>query len=256
VKSAIYEGTVVHHRFEPVDHRFDYRIALPLLYLDEIPAVARLHPLWSTHPSPVWLRRADLLGDRSVPVDQAVRDLVVARLGFRPAGPIAVLAQPRTWGWLFNPISIYFCFAADGVALDALVLEVSNTPWHERHCYVLAGSAGSYVFAKAMHVSPFLGMDHDYHLALKGPDQRLTIDLSNHQGGQRVFAARLTLARQEISRAALGRLLWAYPAQTLVVSGRIYRQAFALHRKGARYHPHPHNIEGASPLVTTGGAHG
>jgi DUF1365 family protein len=239
VRSAIYEGTVVHHRYEPVEHRFDYRISMPLLYLDEIAEVARLHPLWSLRPSPVWLRRADLLGDRVVPIDRAVRDLVSARLGFRPDGPVAVLAQPRTWGWLFNPISVYFCFARDGVGLDALVLEVSNTPWHERHSYVLAGGTGTYEFAKAMHVSPFLSMDHDYHLDIKGPDQRLSIGLSNHQGGRRILAAKLTMQRREISRSALGRMLWAYPAQTLAVSLRIYRQALALHRKGAVFYPHP-----------------
>jgi DUF1365 family protein len=253
MRSAIYEGTIVHRRFEPVVHRFDYQIALPLLYLDELAQVARLHPLWSTHPSPVWLRRSDLLGDRAVPIDEAVRDLVDARLGVRPAGPIAVLAQPRTWGWLFNPISVYFCFGADEVSLDALVLQVANTPWHERHSYVLAGGSGSYTFDKAMHVSPFFGMDHQYQLTLKGPDEGLTIDLSNHEEGRRVFDARLTMQRKEISRAALGRVLWAYPAQTIAVSARIYRQALALHRKGAPFYPHPHIIE---PASTTRGGHG
>ena len=196
MRSAIYEGAVVHRRYEPVEHRFAYRIALPLLFLDELAAVARLHPLWSRHPGPVWLRRADLLGDRSVPIDQAVRDLVEARLGVRPAGPIAVLAQPRTWGWLFNPISVYFCFADGGVGIDALVLEVANTPWHERHSYVLAGRSGTYEFAKAMHVSPFLGMDHDYHLDLDGPGERLSMALSNHQDGRCVFDAQPDLASQ------------------------------------------------------------
>jgi len=253
MRSAIYEGTIVHRRFEPVAHRFDYPIALPLLYLDELAEVAAMHPLWSTHPSPVWLRRADLLGDPAVPLDQAVRDLVDDRLGVRPAGPIAVLAQPRTWGWLFNPISVYFCFASDEVSLDALVLEVSNTPWHERHAYVLGGGSATYTFDKAMHVSPFLSMDHQYHLTLNGPDEGLTIDLSNHQDGRRVFDARLTMARKEISPAALGRVLWAYPAQTIAVSARIYRQALVLHRKGARFYPHPRIIESAS---TMRGGHG
>jgi len=182
-----------------------------------------------------------------------VRDLVEDRLGFRPSGQVAVLTQPRTWGWLFNPISVYFCFARDEVHLEALVLEVSNTPWHERHCYVMAGGSNPYVFAKAMHVSPFLSMDHEYHLTLKGPDQHLSIDLSNHQDGRRVFDARLTMQRKEISRATLGRVLWAYPAQTLAVSARIYRQALALHRKGAPIYPHPPKIELVS---TTKGGHG
>jgi uncharacterized protein len=252
VRSAIYEGTVVHHRLEPVEHGFAYRIALPLIYLDEISELCRLHPLWSTKPAPVWLRRADLLGDPAVPADQAVRDLVEARSGSRPGGPVAVVAQPRTWGWLFNPLSIYFCFAGSGAGIDAHVLEVANTPWHERHAYVLDG-AGRHEFAKAMHVSPFQGMDQDYHLTINAPGERLSVGLSNHQGGRRVFDAQLTLERRELSRAALGRVLWAYPCQTLAVSARIYRQALALHRKGAPFYPHPRKLQ---PASTDRGGHG
>jgi uncharacterized protein len=203
-------------------------------------------------PSPVWLRRSDLLGHPDVPGDRAVKELVSERLGTSLCGPVAVLAQPRTWGWLFNPISMYFCFAAEGADVDALVLDVSNTPWHEHHAYVLAGGSGTYRFAKAMHVSPFLGMDHEYHLTLSGPAERLSIVLSNHQGGRRVLDASLTLQRREITRSALGRVLWSYPAQTLAVSARIYRQAFALQRKGARFYPHPEHGAGRQP----GAGHG
>ena len=253
MRSAIYEGTIVHHRFEPVEHRFGYRIALPLMYLDELSELCRLHPLWSTKPAPVWLRRADLLGDPALPADEAIRDLVEARLTFRPCGPVAVLAQPRTWGWLFNPLSVYFCFADGGAGIDAHVLEVANTPWHERHAYVLGGGAGRHEFAKAMHVSPFQGMEQDYHLTINAPGQRLSVGLSNHQGGRRVFDAELTLERRELSRAALGRVLWAYPCQTLAVSARIYRQALALHLKGAPFYPHPRTPQ---PESTTRGDHG
>jgi len=253
VRSAIYEGSVAHHRFEPVEHRFEYKIALPLIYLDEISELCLLHPLWSTKPAPVWLRRADLLGDPAVPADQAVRDLVEARLARRPTGPVAVLAQPRTWGWLFNPLSIYFCFDESAAGIDAHVLEVANTPWHERHAYVLGGGAGRHEFAKAMHVSPFQAMDQDYHLTISAPDQRLEVGLSNHQDGRRVFHAQLTLARRELSPAALGRVLWAYPCQTLAVSARIYRQALALQRKGTPFYPHPRTPQ---PAATTRGGHG
>ena len=146
---------------------------MPLLYLDEIESVTRLHPLWSDRrPAPVWFRREDFLGDRATPLPGAVRSLVEERSGLRPMGPVALLANLRTWGWLFNPISLYFCTGADGQEVEALVAEVENTPWHERHAYVV-GPPGRHRFAKSMHVSPFLPMDVDYELRYTAPAERL-----------------------------------------------------------------------------------
>ena len=96
------------------------------------------HPLWShERANAVSFRRRDYLGDPSMPLDRSVRDLVEQRTGRRPDGPISLLTQVRTWGWLFNPISVYYCFAPDGETVDAIVVEVTNTPWHERTTYVL-----------------------------------------------------------------------------------------------------------------------
>ena len=93
---------------------------------------------------------------------------------------------------MFNPISLYFCFSADGQAVDHLVAEVENTPWHERHAYVV-GPPGSYRFAKAMHVSPFLPMDVDYRLRYGAPGDRLVVHLEVVQEERRLFAAVLAL---------------------------------------------------------------
>jgi DUF1365 family protein len=250
VKSAIYEGTIVHHRYQPIEHRFEYKIALPLVYAEERQELCRRHPLWSAdRPNAVWLRAADSIGGGRVPVDQAVRDLMGHRLGIRPSGPVAVLTQPRTWGWLFNPVSIYFCFGADADRVEALVLEVTNTPWHERHCYVLPGPDGEHEFAKALHVSPFLSMDQTYRLSVRGPDEQLSVRLANYRDGQKMLDARLSLQRREISHRALGHVLWAYPLQTLAVSARIYRQALAIHRKGVPVHAHRSSPVGASTIA-------
>ena len=149
LRSAVYEGTLLHRRFGPGPaHEFTYRVAMPLLYLEEIESVTRLHRLWSArHPAPVRFRREDFLGDPEVPLPLAVRSLVEARSGLTPSGPIAVLANLRTWGWLFNPISLYFCTGSNGQEVEALVAEVENTPWHERHAYVV-GPPGRHRFAK------------------------------------------------------------------------------------------------------------
>ncbi|MET0912178.1 MAG: DUF1365 domain-containing protein [Acidimicrobiales bacterium] len=240
VNSALYEGTLRHRRLGPRPHRFAY--ALTLLYLDlaELDEVFARHPLWSVErPNAVSFRRADFLGDAEVPLDTAVRDLVEARLGRRPSGAIRLLGHVRTWGWLFNPLTIYVCTDAGGDRIEALVLEVTNTPWHERHAYVLDGGAGEHRFAKALHVSPFFGMDQEYRLRMGEPGEHLVVELAALEGGEVVFEASLALRRRAITRSSLGRLLWRRPLLTLRVSTAIYTQALRLWAKRTPYHPHP-----------------
>jgi len=240
LRSAVYEGTLRHRRFGPgAAHEFSYRVAMPLIYLDEIDSVTRLHPLWSSHwPSPVRFRREDFLGDRATPLPQAVRDLVEKRCGLTPPGPVALLANLRTWGFLFNPISLYFCMGADGEEVEALVAEVENTPWHERHCYVV-GLPGRHRFAKSMHVSPFLPMDVEYELRYNAPGERLVVCLEVLRGGERLLAVTLSLRRRALDRHALARLLWEHPAPTHRVSTGIYSQAARLRLRGAPFYTHP-----------------
>jgi DUF1365 family protein len=210
-----------------------------LIDLDAMPDLCRLHPLWSSHlPAPAWVRRADYLGDPAVPLATAVRDLVEARTGARPAGPIALLTNPRTWGWMFKPISCYFCFDREGVQVEHMVAEVTNTPWLERHCYVV-GPPGTHRVAKAMHVSPFLGMGLEYRLdySRPGPEFDISFTVSGRDGPQ-LFAG-MKLTRHVADRKSLGRLVWSPGGGTIGVSIGIYRQAVALWRKGFRFHPHP-----------------
>lgn len=240
LRSAIYEGTLRHRRFGPgAVHQFSYRVAMPLLHLAEIDDVTRRHPLWSSHrPAPAWFRRADFMGDPSTSLEETVRGLVEQRAGCRPTGPISLLANVRTWGWLFNPISLYFCHDADDSEVEALVAEVENTPWHERCTYVV-GPPGHHRFAKVMHVSPFLPMDVDYELTYGVPGQQLVVQLDVLCGDERLFSAVLSLHRRVLDRPALGRLLWAYPALTHRISVGIYAQAARLRLKGAPFHVHP-----------------
>jgi DUF1365 family protein len=254
MRSAVYEGVVTHRRFAPVTHEFRSRIAMPYVDLDEVDELCSRHPLWSARgPNAVWFRRADFLagtadpdetGDPGGSLADAARDLVAARGVARPHGPVAMLGHLRTWGWLFNPLTLYFCFDEGGAQVDALVAEVTNTPWHERHAYVLGPTAGTeHCFPKALHVSPFMGMDQEYLLRYDTsghrPGNRLVVRLANLEAGEKVFEATLALRRREPTRHELGRLLWSYPLMTVRVSTVIRRQAFHLWRKGAPIHPHP-----------------
>jgi DUF1365 family protein len=243
VRSAIYEGVVTHRRHPTpltanVEHAFEHPLTMALLYLDELDEFFDQHPLWSNrHPSPVAFRRRDYLGDPSIPLDAAVRDVALDHLGRRPTGPIAMLGQLRTWGWLFNPITLYYCFDDDGAAIDAVVLEVTSTPWHERRVYVVDARVEAHRFAKEMHVSPFMGMDHDYVMNWSTPGERLSVHLGNRHGEDRLFDAVLTLRRRGSSRSELSRMVWRGALQTYGVSADIYRQAWRLFRKKATFHP-------------------
>lgn len=245
MRSAIYEGTIAHHRRAPVDHRFSYSVALPFVDLDELDILTGIHPLWSTERhNLVSFWRRDYLPDRSGPLTEAVRDTVEERLGRRPSGPVVMLAHPRTWGWLFNPIALYYCFDPHALRVEALVAEVTNTPWHERHVYVV-GEPGRHRFAKELHVSPFFSMDMDYELVYGEPTDRLSLSMRAVRGGDTLFEASLRLRRHEANQRRLGRLLWHHPFPTMRVSAGIYRQALGLWRAGVPFVPHPRRSAGA-----------
>ena len=235
--SCVYEGTVRHRRHEPVRHELCHRIALMYLDLDELPALFDGHPLWSARrPALAWLRRSDFLGPHDVPLDVAVRDLVFERTGERPEGPVRMLAHLRYLGHSFNPVTFYYVFA--GSRLRWVVAEVTNTPWGERHAYVLDPAADDGT-PKAFHVSPFMGMDHEYRWRVLDPGAKLILHIDSLREGRRAFDATLTLRRLPFSRGSLRRVLWRYPLATLAVSARIYGHALRLKLKGAPYFAHP-----------------
>jgi DUF1365 family protein len=213
------------------------------LDLDELPDLAG-GTLVARRPGLVRFRRADYLGNPERPLADCVRDAVAAQSGQRPEGPIRLLTQLRSWGLCFNPVSFYYCFDASGTRLEHALAEVTNTPWGERHSYVvnadddhagpLTGSS-----AKALHVSPFMSMDHRYRWRVGVPGQRLEIEIANHHHGRVAFDATLALRRRELTRASLRGMACRYPAATLRVLGLIYGHAVALKLKGVPVHPHP-----------------
>lgn len=240
--SALYETQVRHRRSEPAHElRHSYRLAY--LDLDEVPDVLARRRGWSTGPAPMWFRRRDYLDGTDRPLRDAVCDLVEDRLGRRPGGPVRILTQVRTMGWLFNPLTTYYCCTPDGTGIDALVLEVTNTPWKERSWYVLEGDdveGRGRPFDKALHVSPFLPMDLSYRCRATLPDERLALRLEvSDPAGARVFDADLTGERRSIdARGPHGRAV-RHATQTVAVSAGIHLHALALTAKGARFHPHP-----------------
>lgn len=251
MRSRIYTGWVQHRRLAPTDHWFRYRVFMPYLDLDEMPELLERSWGWSAHSRALArFSREDFLGDPAVPLKEAVLDRVEREFGDRPAGPVCMLANLRYFGFIMNPICCYYCFAADGKNLEYLVVEVTNTPWNERHSYVLQARGKSpwlrTEFAKGMHVSPFFDMDMTYRWRSNLPSGKLHVNLANLQAGHKVFEANLALEGQPATPVALTRQLLLYPFMTLKVCAAIYWQALRLWLKGTPFLPHPKTVQSES----------
>jgi DUF1365 family protein len=251
VESCIYTGRIDHVRHEPARHAFGYPIAFLYLDLAELPAVFAGSRLFANEKrAPAGFRRSDHFGDPHVPLDLAVRELVAARSGTRPDGPIRLLTLPRVLGRAFNPISLYYCWERDGSALRAIVAEVTNTPWHERHCYVLPVTPAArgpqtalrFRVAKALHVSPFLEMDYDYDWTIEPPGETLGVSVANVRDGRRVFEAGLALRRRELDPRSLRSAFWARTLAPARVVAAIHWQALRLGIRGIPFRSHPRHV--------------
>ncbi|MGZ4184924.1 MAG: DUF1365 domain-containing protein [Solirubrobacteraceae bacterium] len=240
--SCIYEGTIRHRRVAP-RREFRHRLALWYVDLDELPELLDGR-LLEPSPGALRFRRRDYHGDPRVPLAEAVRETVGAASGSRPAGPIRLLTQLRSYGHCFNPVSFYYCLSAGGDRVQAILAEVTNTPWRERHAYVLgSGREGSPLLVssvdKAMHVSPFMPMDLSYTARATVPGRTLSVHMESNRAGARVFDATLSLSRRELTAGSARRLTMRYPAATVGVLALIYAQALRLRLAGAGVHPHP-----------------
>jgi DUF1365 family protein len=245
---ALYEGTVWHRRTDPA-YAFRTPVMLALLDLDHLDTAWRVHPLVSDRPGrPVRFDRRDYAGDPTLPLAQHVRDLVEQHLGTRPEGRVRMLAGLRTFGRCFNPIVVHWCEDGDGRVV-AQVLDVTNTPWGERHSYVLdtrtADADGWSVTAtKALHVSPFLPMDLHHSIRSRPPGDRITMTIDDRDAADAVvFHAGLALARRPFDRPTVTHYLTRHAFASQRVTGGIYWHALRLLGRGAPFHPHPHRRE-------------
>jgi uncharacterized protein len=236
VNSALYSGTVRHRRFAERERSFSHVLALAYVDLDELPSLLGGR-LLSRRPGLVRFRRSDYFGEGDLAA--AVRARILAEIGIRPDGPIRVLTHLRSFGHCFNPVSFYFCFDRDE-RLQALLAEVTNTPWGERQAYVIqrgerTGAVLQGESEKLMHVSPFFGMDQRYDWRVAEPGTTLSVHIENREQGVRAFDATLSLSRRELTYTALLRR----PFATLRMLALIYAHAVAIRVRGIKTRPHP-----------------
>lgn len=286
LRSAVYVGWVRHRRFGPVSRDFTFPLFMLYLDLDETERVFATGRMWATDRRRRGLpigrfRRGDYLGDASVDLRTAVLDRVERDLGFRPTGAVRLLTHARQYGYVFNPVSFYYCFdraeQLNGERLVAIVAEITNTPWKERHAYVLECRSGDttsvaptgstacgsmrprrFSFEKVFHVSPFLPMGLGYEWSFSTPCPRDRSRLGVHmtlreteasggvQGpgttgtpGRRVFDATLRLDRREIGPGTLDRMLLRFPLLTARVVLLIHWHALLLWLRRVPVFAHP-----------------
>ncbi len=253
LKSCLYVGQVRHRRFRPHPHGFRYRFAQFYLDLDELPVLAqRLSRLRFERGWLLSFQRADYFGAQSDDLKGAVLDAVEQQSGSRPDGAVRLLTHVRTLGRVFNPVSFYYCFDRNE-QLHSVLAEITNTPWNERHAYVLSVARAAplreslwrWDFDKAFHVSPFLPMKLRYDWRFSLPSDHLAVHMRVRDGDAEMFDATLGLKRRELSDAALTRFLLCYPAMATQVVLKIYWNALRIRMKRNPFFNHP--AKGAAP---------
>jgi DUF1365 family protein len=252
--SALYLGKVGHHRRSPREHRLEYRVFSLLLDLDELPTLDARLRLFSHNRFGLLsvLDRDHGPGD-GAPLAPYVRTLL-AEAGVADAdGPIRLLCYPRVLGYVFNPLSVYYCYRRDG-RLRALVYEVNNT-FGERHSYLIPvveddGTLIHQACDKAFYVSPFLPMNCTYYFRVQPPGERLSLAIHETHDGQPILDAWLTARRTPLTDAGLLRAIISMPLLTLKVTAGIHWEAFKLWRKGIPLFRHRRPPRRAVSLIT------
>ena len=251
MESRLYTGQVGHQRLTPVGSGFRYSLFFLYLDLAELETVFAGRWLWSLE-RPNWasFRRADYFHASPQPLDQAVRDEVERQLGHRPSGPIRILTHLRYLGYCFNPISIYYCFSDDGKTLEALLIEIHNTPWGEEYLRAFHARKNTrngdwHIFKldKEFHVSPFMPMDMCYDWRFTAPGDTLVVQMTSLRQGKEIFSASLHLEQQPLAGGNLARALLKWPVMTAKVIAAIYWQALRLKLKGVPFCPHPETLD-------------
>ena len=237
-------GTVWHRRFKQRDHAFRYRLWFALIDIDSIDNTLSRSRLWSKRRfSLASLYRPDMIEPHDQSVGRVVRDRVEQVLKRRPTGQLRLLTQPRQWGLCFNPVSFYLCYDQGG-KLDSIVADVHNTPWGERHAYVLDAARQAdpnyeFEFDKDFHVSPFLPMNMRYSWRFKLTEDALSVHMLEMENESKSLATGLSLTLQELNRSAMRRLPLQFPLQAAKVVTGIYTHAARLWLKKVRFYPHP-----------------
>ena len=249
-KHHLYWGTIFHRRHTPFTRFFKYPIFMAYIDITSLSTTMSPSLLWNINkPAIVSFRRSDYHGDPQVDLEDAVRLTLLEKNGRSFKGPIRLLTNLRYFGYCFNPVSFYYCFNEADDKVEAIMAEVTNTPWKERYAYVIekqdqTNNKPRLVASpkKQLHVSPFWGMDHDYDWSFSQPEINLSVYMRNFKEDKMVFDVALNLKRKVFSNRSLFKAILRFPLITLMVVYRIHWQAFILYIKRAPFFTHPDKL--------------
>lgn len=251
-------GTLRHRRQGAVRHEFTYNTGMLALDVDEWHKVTDISPLFSLERfNWLSLKRKDYFQPETGGLSADVRNHVQKTTGWWPDGAVELITYPRYFGYVFNPVSFYFCYRAgdearEGAIPKVILAQITNTPWKERHIYCLEttdsqpNSSGwaseKFGFRKRFHVSPFNGMEQYYQwtFSFHGPDLRIHMNVL--EAGKKQFDATLVVHRCPLTRKHIHRNLRTLPVEAMKIISQIYWQAFRLKLKGASFHTHPDKL--------------
>ena len=253
-RSAVYVGSVMHRRLQPKRHHFNYRAFWLLLDLDELAELSSALKWFSyNRPNLFSLYDSDH-GDGSATPLRTQIERQVAEAGIDLAGgPIRLLCMPRTFGYCFNPLSVFFCHRANG-ELAAIVYQVHNT-FAQRHSYIFpVGAAGEALHQqcrKHFYVSPFMDMDLRYDFRVVGPERRVVVGICASRSGKPVLSAVLAGSREPLTSSNLLRVCVRMPAITLKVTAAIHWEALKLWVKRIGFRRRPAAPVRATTIVSS-----
>lgn len=247
LRSALYEGEVVHHRHAPKSHRLRYRVFSMLFDLDELRHLDTRSWLFGYNR---WAPFAFLDRDHGAHDGKPLRPWVesqLAQAGIQTdGGPVRLLCYPRVLGYVFNPLSVYFCYREDE-SLAAIIYEVRNT-YHEQHTYILPVTSSAPVIKqsaeKAFYVSPFIGPQATYHFRVVPPCETVNVVIRQEQNNALLMAASFQGKRSAFTTGTLLRALFIFPLMTMKIMGAIHWEALKLWLKGFQVFPH---VDGGHP---------
>lgn len=249
--SALYEGVVMHHRFTPQRHRFIYRVFSTCLDLDELDELDAKHRLFSVNRFNLFSLHEKDHGKGGDQLRKQITELLAAHGYTSASARIKLLCYPRILGYVFNPLSVYFCYNADD-QLEVILYEVTNT-FGNRHTYLLPATPDAagpvrHHCGKKMYVSPFMPMDTAYSFRIQPPEERIAVcirqtdgvmsdDASEHNHGQPILHATFTGTRTPFTDKTLLKAFLRYPLMTLKVITIIHWEALRLWRKKVKIQP-------------------